>query len=87
MRNSLLGAIALFALSCSTAFAACDTATLQAKAQDLGTKLAALSQKNPQKATEVSQKISADANKPPANQDEVCKRYDSYIAMVDAASK
>lgn len=82
--KTLVAAFALISLS-SAAALACTQDELAQKGQDFATKLQALAQKDPQKATKISQDIAADAQKPenqPKSLDEACKYYDGLIAKV-----
>jgi hypothetical protein len=82
--KTLVAAFALLSLS-SAAALACSQDELQAKATEFATKLQAMAQKDPQKATKVSQDIAADAQKPEnqsKSMDEACKYYDGLIAKV-----
>lgn len=83
---ALAAAAALFVLTTGTAaLADCTTDDLQQKAQTFAVKLAALAQKNAQKAQEISAKVQAEAPQV-KNPDEACKKYDEWTALVDQAS-
>ena len=82
--KTLVATLAFISLTSGAALA-CSQDELTAKGQEFQTKLTALAQKDPQKATKLGQEIAADAQKPenqPKTLDEACKWYDGLIAKV-----
>jgi hypothetical protein len=84
MKSLLAAAIALTALS-SAAASACTPEELQAKAMAVSAKITDMAQKNPQKASEWSQKFAAQsqAATQPKSVDETCKMYDDLLASLN----
>ncbi|MDR1396134.1 MAG: hypothetical protein LBJ14_00125 [Desulfarculales bacterium] len=66
----------------SWAGAACTQEELLAKAQEVQTKLTALAQQDPQKATAVTQEMMKATQI--TNNDEACKFYDDLLAQIEA---
>jgi outer membrane murein-binding lipoprotein Lpp len=81
MKRFLAAALTIAALSSSAAYA-CTSEELQAKAMAISTKIQELAKKDPQKASEWSQKFAAQqqAAGQPKSIDEACKFYDDMIA-------
>jgi uncharacterized protein YoxC len=89
MKKLLVAAAAVLCLSAAPALA-CTAQDIQAKVQEITTKLQALAQSNPQKAQEVSQKLQAisqrmaeAASKGQSDLTEICKGYDEMIAELN----
>jgi hypothetical protein len=81
MKQVFAGALLLAALSSSAAYA-CTTDELQAKAMAVSTKIQDMTQKDPQKASDWSQKYAAQqqGSTQPKTVDEICKLYDDLLA-------
>jgi transketolase len=82
--KTLVAALALMSLS-SAAALACTQDEMTKKAQDYSTKFQALAQKDPKKATEVSQQIQKEAQEKSAkikSIDDSCAYYDDLIKLV-----
>jgi hypothetical protein len=82
MKKIVAAVLAAAVLSGSTAYA-CTPEELQAKAMAVSTKIQALAQKDPQKASEWSQKFAAQqGSAQPKTMDESCKFYDDILASI-----
>ncbi|MFC3205153.1 hypothetical protein [Aquamicrobium soli] len=79
MKTCLLALAILMAAAPSFA---CTAEEAQAKATELATKLQELSASDPQKATEVSQKMAAAQTQSATDLDGVCKLYDDMLTEV-----
>lgn len=82
MQKLFAAAVAVAALSNTAAFA-CTSDELQAKAMAVSTRITALAQKDPQKASDWSQKMAAQQGAiNPQSMDDVCKLYDDMLASL-----
>jgi hypothetical protein len=83
--KTLVAALALMSLTSAAALAACTQEEMTKKAQDYATKFQALAQKDPKKATDVSQQIQKEAPDKSAKIktiDDSCAYYDELIKLV-----
>lgn len=81
MKKFVAAALTVALLSGSTAYA-CTSDEMTAKAMAFSTKMQDLAKKDPQKASEWSQKYAAKQATPPTSLDEACKYYDDLLASL-----
>jgi hypothetical protein len=83
MKKLFAATVAVVALSNTAAYAGCTADELGAKAKAVSDKITELAQKDPQKASDWSQKMVAQqTGVNPQNMDEVCKLYDDMLASL-----
>lgn len=75
--------ILTFALASSSAALACTPQELQAKLTQLTTRIQTLAATNPQKVTDVSQKLGPLQARQTTDLDGVCKKYDEFLAELN----
>lgn len=80
MKKALLALSIAFA---ATPALACTVEEVQQKAMDVSTKMQSLAVSDPQKATEVAQKLSAAQAEAVNDLESACKLYDEMLAELD----